>query len=699
MTTGYNYKDYKEDDEEIKIVDDYFNTVMIEKDMKKYVLKFIASCFDGHSREQKFILWTGIGCHKKDSLIILYDGTRKKVQDIKYGDKLMGDDGKPRTVKVLYTGEQDMYKIFLDNGENFIVNKDHRLALRNKFNKNIYEGIDIYDQNIHWVEWYEYIENTPVKRKTAFITKEKATKYFEKEIKRKETFIRYDEVIPVMVNNYINLDDETKNDFVMYNNKIDNKKNYNDECENINYYEYAMKNDFLNKEINFTKMKLIDRIKYTAGLINKYGNYDDINNRYILPKKIFEDEANELIIRSIGFRIEISGAATINSVYIKNGPIKLLSEVVNNNGEYINIINEESDKCSRLIGINKLSNKIENTYVNAEYKITNMENMGKDRFYGFEIDGDEKYLMGNMMATYNSNGKSTTVELIQTTLGEYFGILPTTVLTRKRANASNATPELADKRGKRVLFIQEPEHDDTVYVGLMKNLTGGDWIEARALYGNPFRYKPQFKLVLVCNRLPHVPANDQGTWRRLRVTPWESKFIDGQTKKKNEFKKDKTLPEKMKKWKYAFAWLILNKYYRDYKENGLEEPAKVTQFTDVYKKDQDVFSAFFGENYEITSKNKDRLPLQIIYDSFKNYIKSMGGVAIPARKEFEEFIKNNDRLKLINGTIIGAKEKEEKSDEEILDDDDDNDNNDNNKESEKKKSKVVGKSSMTMSMA
>jgi phage/plasmid-associated DNA primase len=134
---------------------------------------------------------------------------------------------------------------------------------------------------------------------------------------------------------------------------------------------------------------------------------------------------------------------------------------------------------------------------------------------------NQRYLMANSLVTYNSNGKSTTLELVKETLGDYYAYYPTGILTVKRKSSSNATPELADKRGKRCLIIQEPEHDDTIYVGQMKNLTGADWIEARALYGDPFTYKPQFKLILICNKLPFIPANDDGTWRRLRVTPWE----------------------------------------------------------------------------------------------------------------------------------------------------------------------------------
>jgi P4 family phage/plasmid primase-like protien len=260
--------------------------------------------------------------------------------------------------------------------------------------------------------------------------------------------------------------------------------------------------------------------------------------------------------------------------------------------------------------------------------------------------------------------KSTVVELIQYTLGEYFDTLPNTVLTKKQGNASSATPEMANKRGKRFVVFQEPEDDDKIYVGYMKQLTGGDWVMARPLFKEPFRFKPQFKLLLTCNKLPHIPSGDGGTWRRLRVTPWESEFIDGEPKNDHQFKKDYDLNEKLESWKQAFMWILVNKYYPDYIKNGISEPKKVTMFTDKYKRDSDVYHEFLSQHV-VPGVITDSISIIALYETFKTWYKeSYNKGSAPAKKEFIEYLTNKD-YNMKNGKIYCIKTTDDQDGEDF----------------------------------
>lgn len=257
-----------------------------------------------------------------------------------------------------------------------------------------------------------------------------------------------------------------------------------------------------------------------------------------------------------------------------------------------------------------------------------------------------------------SNGKSTTVDLMKYTLGGYFGILPVTILTQKRGKAGAATPELADKRGKRLLVIQEPEHDDKIYVGYMKELTGSDWITARALYGNVFEYKPQFKLLLTCNKLPHIPSNDGGTWRRLRVTLWESQFVDYKPKYPHQFPKDPLLLQKLKNWNAGLVWILLKEYFPIYNacQGKIKEPKKVTIYTEKYQQDSDIYFDYLSESFDLTKQDEDSELLQQTFKSFKEWIKEGGYDLNINIKDFKNYLESAG-FKIDGKRIIGLKMK------------------------------------------
>jgi len=69
------------------------------------------------------------GCHAKDHPILMYDGTMRKVQDVKVGELIMGADSTPRKVLHLAHGHEQMAKIIPLKGEPFVVNINHILSL------------------------------------------------------------------------------------------------------------------------------------------------------------------------------------------------------------------------------------------------------------------------------------------------------------------------------------------------------------------------------------------------------------------------------------------------------------------------------------------------------------------------------------------------------------------------------------------
>lgn len=69
-------------------------------------------------------------CFAKDTSLLLYNGDKKMIQDIKPDDELMGDDGYKRIVSETTNGSEQMYKIIPDKyGNSYTVNESHILSL------------------------------------------------------------------------------------------------------------------------------------------------------------------------------------------------------------------------------------------------------------------------------------------------------------------------------------------------------------------------------------------------------------------------------------------------------------------------------------------------------------------------------------------------------------------------------------------
>ena len=130
----------------------------------------------------------------------------------------------------------------------------------------------------------------------------------------------------------------------------------------------------------------------------------------------------------------------------------------------------------------------------------------------------------NIYTGSGANGKSKLVELMSIVLGEYKGTVPISLVTQKRTNIGSTSSEIYSLIGTRYAVMQEPSKGDKINEGIMKELTGGDPIQCRALFKDSVTFIPQFKLVVCTNTLFDIVSNDDGTWRRLRKVDFESKF-------------------------------------------------------------------------------------------------------------------------------------------------------------------------------
>lgn len=253
------------------------------------------------------------------------------------------------------------------------------------------------------------------------------------------------------------------------------------------------------------------------------------------------------------------------------------------------------------------------------------------------------------------NGKSKFRELNATSLNDYVVGFPVTLFTGKRAQSGAPAPEVARSKGKRMAFVDEPEENQRLNMGLVKKYSGGDPIEARHLFGNMFEFIPQFTITLLCNDPPKVPPHDDGTKRRLLCDPHDAKFVvNPNPEKANEFKRDTHLSAKMKKWVHVYASMLVQ-YYSIYREEGLVPPEPVARFTSQFLKECDAYDTFVSDAlveipYDEDGRDQPFVNIKGLYRSFVAWIEENGLRSPPTSKEFTTYL----RKKIRNTTLLKA---------------------------------------------
>lgn len=259
---------------------------------------------------------------------------------------------------------------------------------------------------------------------------------------------------------------------------------------------------------------------------------------------------------------------------------------------------------------------------------------------GSFLHGSNKNERFHIWTGSGGNGKSKLIELFEKSIGDYSCKLPISLLTSKRKASNEAQPELARTKGKRSAILQEPDEKTRINVGLMKEMTGGDTITARNLYEAPIEFKPQVKMILICNHLPELPYDDEATWRRVRAVEFKSRFVNEDDWDKTDpyqFPKDESLSERFPKWKEPFMWILLE-YYKKWHEFGLKEPAEVIECTEKYKAQNDHFADFYKAHIVKNPEAGDLLPISTIYNTYKRVVTLDNSEKPKTKKELQAYL-------------------------------------------------------------
>lgn len=207
------------------------------------------------------------------------------------------------------------------------------------------------------------------------------------------------------------------------------------------------------------------------------------------------------------------------------------------------------------------------------------------RAAGYSLTGSTEEHVFFLLYGTGQNGKSTFLEVLRHVLGDYAQQADfTTFLESSHERVRN---DVARMFGTRFVTAIEAKRKCTLDEAVIKQLTGGDVVTARFLYGEFFEFQPAFKVWLAANHKPEITGTDEGIWRRVQLVPFTVSIP----------KPEQDLGLKAKLWEEAegiLRWAVDG--CLEWRRVGLSAPPEVTLATTAYRADSDVLAGFLADH-------------------------------------------------------------------------------------------------------
>ncbi len=417
---------------------------------------FVRNFMSFQTPYNSLLLYHGLGsgkCHLKGTQIMLYDGTIKNVEDINVNDFLMGDDSTPRRVISLAKGRDKMYDIKSIKGDKYTVNSEHILCLK----ASGFPNITVNNNNSNTNYNIQWIENNVFKSKTFTFSKKlenqekikKEAEDFFSEIKNNNK--TNNNIIEISVNDYLKLSNKKKGFLKGYKVPI----NFNEQVLPFDPYVLGYwlgdgsSNDskitsqdstvlhYLNIKLKDYKLTLnyLDKYDYRITGNGKYGgniflttlkDLKLINNKHI--PQIYKCNSRENRLKLLAGLIDSDGYLdkTKSGFEFTNKNEQLIDDVIylarslgfscykslkKTSWTYENIKKNGFAWriCINGLGIEDIPTLIprKKSYPRKQIKDAlvygiNVEYLREDDYYGFTLDGNCRYVMGDFSVTHNT---------------------------------------------------------------------------------------------------------------------------------------------------------------------------------------------------------------------------------------------------------------------------------------------------------
>lgn len=346
-------------------------------------------------------------CLALGTKILMFDGSIKKIEDIKVGEQVMGPDSKPRNVISKCSGIDNMYEIKPSEGRSYVFNEPHVLTLK---------GIE------------SFIENDPKKNKSYIV------RYSEKGLEKSKAFLTKEEAQLFLDSLSEDIFDIPLNEFM---NRSKQQQKYS--------YLFHTGIDFPHKDVPLdpyligywlgdgsnagTQIVQEHEIKSTSGKDLNYGvnnkflqvlrEYNMLNNKHI--PDIYKINSREVRLKLLAGLIDSDGYSYKGCIEIIQKNKKLADDIEYlafslgfmvtktecvkgemHNGTYqrMEIFGEGLQEIPVILERKKpLPREIKKRATCLRFEIIPK---GKGMYCGFELDSDGRFLLEDFLVTHNT---------------------------------------------------------------------------------------------------------------------------------------------------------------------------------------------------------------------------------------------------------------------------------------------------------
>ena len=173
--------------------------------------------------------------------------------------------------------------------------------------------------------------------------------------------------------------------------------------------------------------------------------------------------------------------------------------------------------------------------------------------------------------------------------------------------------DLVDLVGARLIPVSETEEGEALAEAKIKQMTGGDVLKGRPLYGKYIQFSINGKILLATNSLPSINNTDHGIWRRIQAIPFNRTFTSEQQDKGLGSKLNEELPG-------ILNWAI--KGCLDWQQQGLNPPQIVLEQVSAYKTEMDSIAQFVEQECDVDPDS--RYSASKLYEAYRYFCQAIG---------------------------------------------------------------------------